>query len=152
EARASACVQAGAIFVNATAEQYIQRTLKNASLPSDDVLDYTKRGVQDFENNLKRQFDGSTPSGSVEVAGTRANYPGIGIRRGHMSLQKATVQTFFDVCVKEIKTSVDQQIQGQNVSHILLVGGFGDSPYLRRVFKDRYESQGCQITLTNDST
>ncbi|CAE6485509.1 unnamed protein product [Rhizoctonia solani] len=152
EARASACVQAGAIFVNATAEQYIQKTLKNASLPSDDVLDYTKRGVQDFENNLKRQFDGSAATGSVEVAGTRANYPGIGIRRGHMSLQKATVQTFFDVCVKEIKPSVDQQIQGQNVSHILLVGGFGDSPYLRRVFKDRYESQGCQITLTNDST
>jgi transcriptional regulator GlxA family with amidase domain len=36
--------------------------------------------------------------------------------------------------------------------YILLVGGFGDSPYLRREFKKRYEPQGSQITLTNDST
>ncbi|GAB1520866.1 hypothetical protein RhiTH_003955 [Rhizoctonia solani] len=152
EAHASACVQAGAIFVNAAAEQHIQRTLTSANLPSEDVADYSKRGIQDFEKNLKRQFAGSADSKTVEVAGTRTNYPAIGIRRGHMSLSGERVQKFFDICVNEIKSSVDQQIQGLNISHILLVGGFGDSPYLRRVFKDRYEPQGCQITLTNDST
>ncbi|KAG8679848.1 hypothetical protein FRC08_016699, partial [Ceratobasidium sp. 394] len=36
--------------------------------------------------------------------------------------------------------------------YILLVGGFGDSPYIRQEFKRRYEPQGCQVTLTNDST
>ncbi|ELU36997.1 hypothetical protein AG1IA_08970 [Rhizoctonia solani AG-1 IA] len=132
-------VQAGAIFVNAAAEQHIQRTLTSANLPSEDVADYSKRGIQDFEKNLKRQFAGSADSKTVEVAGTRTNYPAIGIRRGHMSLSgyAERVQKFFDICVNEIKSSVDQQIQG---------------PYLRRVFKDRYEPQGCQITLTNDST
>ncbi|KAH7336828.1 hypothetical protein B0J17DRAFT_707236 [Rhizoctonia solani] len=152
EACASACVQAGAIFVNATAERFIKRTLKNATLPEEDVVDYAKRGVQDFERVLKRQFSGDAESKSVAVAGSRVNYPGIGIRRGHMALPGATIQSFFDICVKEIISSVDQQIQGLNVSHILLVGGFGDSPYLQRVFKERYERQGCQITLTNDST
>lgn len=152
EAKDSACVQAGAIFVNATAEQYIRKTLRNASLPPDDVIEYAKHGVQDFERNLKRQFSGAMEAKPVEVAGPRVNFPGVGIRRGRMSLQGATVQTFFDICVNEITASVDQQLQGLNVSHILLVGGFGDSPYLRRVFKDRYEPRGCQITLTNDSS
>ncbi|KAJ1303482.1 hypothetical protein OPQ81_011669 [Rhizoctonia solani] len=152
EARASACVQAGAIFVNATAEQFIQKTLREAALPQEDVMDFAKRGVQDFEKALKRQFAGALDAKSVEVAGNRINYPGVGIRRGHMSLKGETIRKFFDICVNEIKKSVDEQIQGLSVSHILLVGGFGDSPYLRQVFKERYEPRGCQITLTNDST
>ncbi|CAE6454000.1 unnamed protein product [Rhizoctonia solani] len=152
EAHASACVQAGGIFINAVADEYVQRILTGADLPTDDVADYSKRGIQDFEKNLKRQFAGSAETKTVEVAGTRVNYPTIGIRRGHMSLPGPRIQKFFDICVDQIKKSVDQQIQGLDVSHILLVGGFGDSPYLRRVFKERYEPQGCQITLTNDST
>ncbi|CAE6473466.1 unnamed protein product [Rhizoctonia solani] len=152
EARASACVQAGGIFVNAAAEKFIRDTLTGAALHQEDVVDYAKRGVQDFEKSLKRQFSGGMEAKSVEVAGSRVNYPRIGVRRGHMSLEGATVRKFFNICVKEITASVDEQIQGLNVSHILLVGGFGDSPFLRRVFKERYEPQGCQITLTNDST
>ncbi|CAE6466508.1 unnamed protein product [Rhizoctonia solani] len=152
EARASACVQAGGIFVNVAAEQFIKRTLTEAALDQEDVVDYAKRGVQDFEKNLKRQFSGSVEARSVEVAGSRVNYPRSGVRRGHMSLEGATVRKFFDICVNKITASVDEQIQGLNVSHILLVGGLGDSPYLQRVFKQRYEPQGCQITLTNDSS
>ncbi|CAE6446619.1 Heat shock 70 kDa protein 12A OS=Homo sapiens GN=HSPA12A PE=1 SV=2 [Rhizoctonia solani AG-1 IB] len=152
EAHASACVQAGGIFVNVAADRYIQRALTDAGLLSEDVADFSKQGIQDFEKNLKRQFTGSTESKSVEVGRSRVNYPAVGIRRGHMSLPGERIRKFFDICVDEIKKSVDQQIQGLNVSHILLVGGFGDSPYLRQVFKDRYEPQGCQITLTNDSS
>ncbi|CAE6478547.1 unnamed protein product, partial [Rhizoctonia solani] len=62
------------------------------------------------------------------------------------------VRQFFDICVNEITASVDQQLQGLDVSYIILVGGFGESPYLRSVFKDRYEPRGCQITITNDSS
>ncbi|KDN36956.1 hypothetical protein RSAG8_10490, partial [Rhizoctonia solani AG-8 WAC10335] len=36
--------------------------------------------------------------------------------------------------------------------HILLVGGFGDSPFLRREFQKRYERQGCRVILPNEST
>ncbi|EUC60258.1 heat shock 70 kDa protein 12A, partial [Rhizoctonia solani AG-3 Rhs1AP] len=122
EARASACVQAGGIFVNVAAEQFIQRALTAAELHQDDIVDYAKRGVQDFEKNLKRQFSGSVEAKSVEVAGTRVNYPRSGIRRGLMSLEGATVRKFFDVCVNQITASVDEQIQGLNVSYILLVG------------------------------
>ncbi|CUA77246.1 Heat shock 70 kDa protein 12B [Homo sapiens] [Rhizoctonia solani] len=152
EARASACVQAGAIFVNAAAEQFVKRTLSEAGLHQEDVEDYTKRGIQDFEKSLKRQFSGGTETKTIEVGMSRLNLPRIGIRRGHMGLEGAKVRQFFDICVNEITASVDQQLEGLDVSHILLVGGFGESPYLRSVFKDRYERRGCQITITNDSS
>ncbi|KAB5593090.1 Heat shock protein HSP70 [Ceratobasidium theobromae] len=156
EARASACVQAGAIFVNAAAEKHIHDTLVNGDVDEEDVKDYTKRGVDDFEKNLKRNFHDATEDKSIEVAGPRVNYPGLRIRRGRMTLpgelDRAVVKSIFDVCVDKIKVSVGQQMQGMDVAHLLLVGGFGDSPYLRQVFKDQYEPSGCQITLANDST
>ncbi|CAE6465614.1 unnamed protein product [Rhizoctonia solani] len=151
EAQASACVQAGAIFVDAAAKQFIQRALTDASLPDQDAVDYAERGARDFEKVLKRQFQGDMDAKTVELAGPHLNHPGVRIRRGRMTLQGAAIQKFFDICVNKITASVDQQIQGLNVSHILLVGGFGDNPYLRHVFKARYEPQGCQITFTNDS-
>ncbi|CAE6493330.1 unnamed protein product [Rhizoctonia solani] len=152
EARASACVQAGAIFVNAAAEQFIQRTLREAGLREEEVQDYTKRGIQDFENSLKRRFSGGTETKNIQVGMSRVNHPRIGIRRGLMALEGTKVRQFFDICVNEITASVDQQLQGLDVSHILLVGEFGESPYLRSVFKSRYEPRGCQITITNDSS
>jgi len=59
---------------------------------------------------------------------------------------------FFNLCTEEIIASVDQQMQGLGIKYILLVGGFGDSPYLRREFKERYEPRGAQVTLTNEAS
>lgn len=152
EARASACVQAGAIFVDAAAEKYLQNILTNAALAPEDVHDYTNRGVKDFEGVVKRSFQDPTEDKSLEIAGPRFNNTSIRARRGRMIVPGAVVKTFFDICVDEILASVDQQIQGASVSYILLVGGFGDSPFLREQFRSRYEPQGCRVTLTNDST
>ncbi|KAJ1303449.1 hypothetical protein OPQ81_011638 [Rhizoctonia solani] len=131
EKRASACVQAGAIFVDFEVEKFLHKSLTNAELNADDVADYTK---------------------SIAVAHTRFNNASIRARRGRMTLSGSTIKGFFDVCVKEITASVDQQLDGLNVPYILLVGGFGDSPYIRGEFKRRYEPWGSQVTLTNDST
>ncbi|CAE6455149.1 unnamed protein product [Rhizoctonia solani] len=152
EERASACVQAGAIFVDFEAEKYLRRVLMNAGLNSEDVAEYTKAGVKDFEGFAKRAFKDEAAEQSIAVAHTRFNNTAIRARRGRMTLSGPTVKEFFDVCVKEITASVDQQINGLNVPYILLVGGFGDSPYIRNEFKKRYESRGSRITLTNDST
>ncbi|KDN48293.1 hypothetical protein RSAG8_02885, partial [Rhizoctonia solani AG-8 WAC10335] len=153
EKRASACVQAGAIFVDFEAEKFLRRTLAGAGLNSDDddVADYTKAGVKDFESFAKRAFKDETAEQSVGVAHTRFNNTAIRARRGRMAISGSTVKGFFDVCVKEITGSVDQQLSGLNVPYILLVGGFGDSLYLRNEFKKRYEPRGSKVTLTNDS-
>ncbi|KAG8759783.1 hypothetical protein FRC11_001446 [Ceratobasidium sp. 423] len=152
EKRASACVQAGAIFVDFEAEKFLRRTLAGAGLSSDDVAEYTKAGVKDFEGFAKRAFRDETAEQSVAVAHTRFNNTSIRARRGRMTLSGSTIKSFFDICVKEITGSVDQQLADLSVPYILLVGGFGDSPYVRNEFKKRYEPRGSRVTLTNDST
>ncbi|QRW20294.1 hypothetical protein RhiXN_09269 [Rhizoctonia solani] len=152
EKRASACVQAGAIFVDFEAEKYLRRTMTGAGLSSEDVIEYTKTGVKDFEMFTKRAFKDETAEQSIAIAKTRFNNTAIRARRGRMALSGSTVKEFFDVCTQEITASVDKQINGLNVPYILLVGGFGDSPYIRGEFKKRYEPRGSQVTLTNDST
>ncbi|KAG9103546.1 hypothetical protein FRC06_010031 [Ceratobasidium sp. 370] len=152
ETRASACVQAGAIFVDAAAEKHLMNVLTNASLDREDIQDYTARGVKDFEAVAKRSFRDPAEDTTIEVAGSRYNNPSIRTRRGRMSLSGTVVKSFFDVCVNEITSSVDEQIQGTSVSYLLLVGGFGDSPFLRQQFKHKYETRGCEVTLANDTT
>ncbi|CAE6430326.1 unnamed protein product [Rhizoctonia solani] len=161
EKRASACVQAGAIFVDFEVEKFLRKTLANVGLSEDDVDDYTKAGVKDFETVGKQLFGGELETGqNIRISHVRFNNATIGVRRGHMKLSSSTIKGFFDACVKEITGSVDQQLngfevlhtQGLNVSHILLVGGFGNSLHLRKEFKMRYEAQGCRVILTNDST
>ncbi|KAJ1303450.1 hypothetical protein OPQ81_011639 [Rhizoctonia solani] len=152
EKRASACVQAGAIFVDFEAEKFFRRTFTNAGLNPDDVEEYTKAGVKDFEGHAKRAFKDEMAEQSVAVAHSRFNNTAIRARRGRMAISGSTLKEFFDVCVKEIVGSVDRQLTNLNVPYILLVGGFGDSPYIRSEFKKRYEPQGSQVTLTNDST
>ncbi|KEP53958.1 heat shock 70 kDa protein 12A [Rhizoctonia solani 123E] len=153
EKRASACVQAGAIFVDFEVEKFLRKTLANVGLSEDDVDDYTKAGVKDFETVGKQLFGGELETGqNIRISHVRFNNATIGVRRGHMKLSSSTIKGFFDACVKEITGSVDQQLNGFEVLHILLVGGFGNSLHLRKEFKMRYEAQGCRVILTNDST
>ncbi|KAG8792440.1 hypothetical protein FRC12_006087 [Ceratobasidium sp. 428] len=162
EARASACVQAGAIYVDATAKEYLKKVLTNESnkdtlkketpVNPEDIQEFTTRGVKDFETVAKRTFRDVTEEKTIEIAGTRFNNSSIRTRRGRMTLSGAVIKSFFEICTNEITASVDQQIKGTETSYMLLVGGFGDSPFLRQTFKNRYEPQKCQVTLTNDST
>ncbi|KAG8762537.1 hypothetical protein FRC11_009011, partial [Ceratobasidium sp. 423] len=152
ENRASACVQAGGIFINAAVQDHLSKTLARVGFCESDIEDYSKAAVKDFESYTKRQFDDPSKEYSIQLAPARLENASIRLRRGNMILPGETIQSFFSTCCEDIYASVDKQLQGISVSHILLVGGFGDSPYLRSEFKRRYEDQGCQVTLTNDST
>ncbi|KAG8740461.1 hypothetical protein FRC10_004288 [Ceratobasidium sp. 414] len=152
EARASACVQAGAIFVDAAAKKYLQEVLRNADLPPEDVEEYVTRGVKDFECNAKRAFRDITVDQSIEIAGTRFNNPSIRTRRGRMNISGPTIGSLFELCLGQIVQSVESQLGSSTASYILLVGGFGESLYLREQLKMRFEPKGSQITTTNDGT
>ncbi|KAH7336860.1 hypothetical protein B0J17DRAFT_718775 [Rhizoctonia solani] len=152
EKRASACVQAGAIFVDFELEKYLGATLKNAGLDSDDIENYTKTGIKDFESFAKRAFRDETAEYAILLAQTRLNNPAIWTRRGRMTVPGSKIQKFFDTCLDEIKRSVDQQLDNLRVPYIILVGGFGDNEYVRNEFRKRYEPRGSKITLSNDSS
>ncbi|KAG8792437.1 hypothetical protein FRC12_006084 [Ceratobasidium sp. 428] len=86
ETRASACVQAGAIFVDAAAKKYLQDALRNAGLSPEDVEEYVAHGVKDFEGDAKRAFRDTTVDYDIGIAGTRYKNPAIRTRRGRMNV------------------------------------------------------------------
>ncbi|CUA74409.1 hypothetical protein RSOLAG22IIIB_11207 [Rhizoctonia solani] len=150
EQRDSACVQAGAIFVDFEMEKYLETTLKSAALDPEDVEFYTSTGVKDFECFAKRAFRSKSTEYAVLVADSRFSKPAIQTRRGRMMVPGTTIQKFFDTCVDQIKQSVDCQVEGLNVPHLLLVGGLGDNGYVRNEFKKHYEPRGTKMILSNE--
>ncbi|CAE6368516.1 unnamed protein product [Rhizoctonia solani] len=152
ETKPSVSIGAGAVFINHALEQYLHRLLSTSGLSQEDVLEYTKQGVSDFEQSAKRHFEDENREYSIQLTGFRFNNSSIGVRRGLLRLPGSEIKSIFDVCVPKILMAVDEQIRGLSIPYILLVGGFGDSPYLRREFQRHYEPRGCQISLVNDST
>jgi len=61
------------------------------------------------------------------------------------------MQQWFDPLVDEIVESVEEQMHGHSVKHLFLVGGFGDSPYLRDVLKKRLVIRNIDFTVLNES-
>ncbi|KAF8713398.1 ATP binding, partial [Rhizoctonia solani] len=152
ETRASDCVQAGALFIDQSAEKYLRKVLHEAGLAQEDVDEYATKGTKDFELHSKRAFKDVTTDQSIEIAGTRFNNTAIRARRGRMTLPGSEVKIFFDFCTNQILESVNSQLQGSSVSHILLVGGFGESPFLREQLKQRFGPMGCDVTITSERT
>ncbi|CAE6501992.1 unnamed protein product [Rhizoctonia solani] len=153
ERRASGCVQAGGIFVDEAAKNFMQTALRKAGVSDEeDVAEYVKVGKRDFEAGVKRRFCNEAIDYFIKLGERRVNFPSASVRRGHMVLPNTVVKRFFDQCIKQIFASVDEQVQGVGASHMLLVGGFADSLYLREEFRKRYEGQRCQVKLTESST
>ncbi|KAF8594084.1 hypothetical protein BDV93DRAFT_565803 [Ceratobasidium sp. AG-I] len=152
ETRASDCVQAGAIFIDEEAKDYLFKVLRNAELSPEDVEEYVTHGVRNFENSAKRAFRDAVVDQTIEIAGTRLVNPTIRVRRGRMTVPGLTIKSFFDPWISQIVSSVETQIESASVSYILLVGGFGESLYLREQLKERFEPKGCHVTTTSDGT
>ncbi|CAE6451836.1 unnamed protein product [Rhizoctonia solani] len=159
EVRESASVQAGGIFVNRAFEARLSEWMRGLNLTKGEVDEYTEEGLQDFEFT-KRNFDYNDADQNaivrVKVAGGRVSRGEssamYAIRRGYVEVPSSDIKGCFDKCVEPITSKVDDLLESLAVGHILLVGGFGDSPYLRNVFKNKYEKRNIQITLANESS
>ncbi|CAE6506311.1 unnamed protein product [Rhizoctonia solani] len=142
-------VQAGAIFIDQSAGKYLRTILHKAGLSPKEIDDYATHGVKDFELHSKRRFKDVVSDQSIKIAWITYNNTAIRTRRGQMTLQGSEVKTFFDTWVDQIVESVSSQLEGEPVSHVLLVGGFGESPFLRHRLKQRFEP-GCDVTTTSE--
>ncbi|CAE7118395.1 unnamed protein product [Rhizoctonia solani] len=150
EKHAPGCVQAGAIFVDRAVHSYIETALKRAELPAEDIATYCKDGMRDFEAHAKRGFR-NPGDGSINIGNTSCTITSAGVRRGRMTVPNVSMKLFFDGCVKKIFANVNEQVRGVTVSAIVLVGGFGDSPYLRDELRKQYESSNCKVTTLDSS-
>ncbi|KAL5632743.1 hypothetical protein ACGC1H_005633 [Rhizoctonia solani] len=150
EKHAPGCVQAGAIYVDQAAHNFMETVLRRAELSNKDMEMYCKNGIRDFETHAKQGFR-NQGDGQINIGNSTFTVTSAGVRRGRMSIPNVSMKSFFDVCISRIIASVDEQVKDVTVSHILLVGGFGDNPYLRDRFRERYESQGCKVSLVDSS-
>ncbi|CAE6537632.1 unnamed protein product [Rhizoctonia solani] len=150
ETRTPDCVQAGAIFIDKSARKYLCTMLREAGLPPQEIDDYAAHGVKDFELYSKRGFKDTNADQNIEIAWLTYNNPAIRVRRGQLTLEGSKVKTFFDTCVYKILESVSSQLEDADSSHILLVGGFGESPFLREQLKERFEPIGCKVATTSE--
>lgn len=66
-----------------------------------------------------------------------------------MKLVGNIIRSFFDVCVEQILSSTASQAAGVQSPYVLLVGGFGDSPYLKSALK---KSPWISGRLTTNNT
>ncbi|KAF8755233.1 ATP binding [Rhizoctonia solani] len=108
EKKASACVQAGGVFVDGEFEQYLTRILNRIDIDEEERGDYIR--------------------------------------------QRNKVESFFEKCVTQTIESVRQQMSELDCKHILVVGGFGESLYLRKELTDAFGNSGCTVNIANDST
>ncbi|KAF8594079.1 hypothetical protein BDV93DRAFT_612002 [Ceratobasidium sp. AG-I] len=91
---ASACIQAGGIFVDAAVEKYLCNVFRNTKLSPEDVDEYTRSGVKDFESFTKRTFCDPEGEYKVMIAGTRFHNAATGTRR--MDLSGQILKSFFN--------------------------------------------------------
>ena len=122
----------GSSFLNRIFEQTIKSVLSYEAW-DDDVLE---EAVKRFEI-VKRQFCGTAEEEYyIPVPGFQNN-PELGVRRGRYCLTGKSIKKIFDPVVKEIINLVQAQINATptNVKAVLLVGGFGQSAYLRECIR-----------------
>ncbi|KAG9106779.1 hypothetical protein FRC07_008742, partial [Ceratobasidium sp. 392] len=149
ETNTPTCVQAGSIFVDKAAEDFIRANLERGDVTEEEIYDYTKVGVNEFKITAKSSFTGGEDVVSLRLAQRSLNRPQINVLRGRLPLQGSTIKSFFDPCVKQILQAVQSRVQnlGSRV-HILLVGSLGSTPYLQGVMKARFGTRE-NITVTN---
>ncbi|CAE6411041.1 unnamed protein product, partial [Rhizoctonia solani] len=153
EKKIPGCVPAGGIFVDQSAKAYMRELLGYAHLSDGDINLYCDEGIRDFEAHAKRVFKltDKEKEYSINVGNTKFSEPASNVRRGRMMVPDTDMKSFFDSCTNKMFAKVDELVKGVEISDVLLVGGLGDSPYLRDEFRKRYKQQGCEVTLVDSS-
>lgn len=82
-------VQAGAIFVNQSATEYLNRLFLSAGLKQDDVDEYTREGIESFESEVKKAFEGAHEEDvSLQVGWHKFTEKSIGVKRGILTIAR----------------------------------------------------------------
>jgi hypothetical protein len=148
EKRASSCIQAGAIHVNQTASTFLNSKF-SAVFKENDREAYLMEALENFEHEAKRMFGGKDQQiSNIKVGGKNLNVPEINLQSGLLRVTSEQMASFFDPWVDHIIQSVQEQMTGHEAERIILVGGFGDSPYLRHRLQRAFPK--LQLTVAND--
>ncbi|KAG8814805.1 hypothetical protein FRC19_001467 [Serendipita sp. 401] len=147
EVCASECVQAGGVFVDRAAQVMLKEKLKDSRFGDDASIHDM---VEIFEKKTKRLFNGTQDSNVIDFGGRRDNDRAHNIIQGKITLGKNEVaSTFDDVSMRTVNSCL-KLLRGRKIQHLLLVGGFGESPYLRSRLKDTFSGKGTEVVTVEE--
>ncbi|KAJ1299641.1 hypothetical protein OPQ81_002630 [Rhizoctonia solani] len=129
--------------------KYLSPIVNQLDAPQETLQDYMQRGIREFEENVKKEFNGTGVHRINLGARRKSSYEHLGIKHGKLILNNDTIKSFFNESVETAIECIRDQMES-GCQHILLVGGFGDSPYLRRIINSEFAAAGCPVTVTND--
>ncbi|KAI5477122.1 hypothetical protein MNV49_006850 [Pseudohyphozyma bogoriensis] len=146
-----AVVDAGGSTVDTRAmEQIIRDKLKPSERYGTD--EYVSILIDLFDQKTKLTFDEVDAPQVIKFGMAGDMDRDVGIAKGRLTLAGAEVEAAFAPCVETILKSIQTQIKGLHVTHILLVGGFGESPYLKRRVREVYEKKDIRVVTADEPT
>ncbi|CAG7852396.1 SubName: Full=Uncharacterized protein {ECO:0000313/EMBL:CCA75659.1} [Serendipita indica DSM 11827] len=149
EAGVSECVQAAGVNVDDVLGQILKAKLANSRFGDEENI---KAMIEAFELKTKRMFDGNTPTNVIKFGGNRDMDMSVGIIKGQISLKKEEVLAAFTPVLENIVGSIRRLMSSKRPKYLLLVGGFGESPYLKSRLNDLFGGQGIEIVTVEQPT
>ncbi|GAA5984574.1 hypothetical protein JCM10908_003407 [Rhodotorula pacifica] len=143
----TARVEAGAEMVVEAFRSWLETRLSRTKLKSATVVSHL---VQEFREKVLCRFSGGEESEfRLRIHGKddgtkewekmeRAIDSGVRIRSGCMTLSKEDVEECFRPVADQIVVRLSSILARSQARHILLFGGFGDSPYLSRRIQEAF--------------
>ncbi|KAI0543985.1 hypothetical protein F4679DRAFT_566597 [Xylaria curta] len=147
----------GGIFVDQAFEVKCKKCLGRRwdRLSKNDINDVMRedweRGVKpQFMPSLDRDYPIRVPAGAFPDGKTSDSKCDPIIKNARMMFTRNHIKGIFDGVFKDIENLIDDQIKSAkaravSVTGIILVGGFGASPYLYEYLRDRYKKDGIDI-------
>lgn len=143
----SECVQAGGIFVDRGIEDMLKRRLHGSLFNDPETI---RDMVNSFEDGVKPQFDGTMDEYNFRFGAVNANEPSRGINKGKISVSAEDLKRAFDVVTSQITASCFESLVNWKAKYVILVGGFAESPYLRKALWKALENCDIQIVRISD--
>ncbi|KAG8819814.1 hypothetical protein FRC18_011910 [Serendipita sp. 400] len=143
----SECVQAGGVFVDRGLQTVLEQKLKDSDFGDPESI---VEMVRSFEKKTKRIFDGTQTTNILDFGGSRDNDRAHGILKGKITLSKEEVGRSFDDVIARVMESCLKLLHGRKIKHLLLVGGFGESPFLRKRLIEMFGRLGTEVVTVEE--
>ncbi|PLB51203.1 actin-like ATPase domain-containing protein [Aspergillus steynii IBT 23096] len=149
----SSLIDAAACQLLAGRLECIRDILSNS--PQNTAWELIMQQFQRFKCNFgSEMMDGSPLIIDIPGLAQETSFPAAGIENGQIIITQDELQHLFDARIDEVHSLLDEQIRllqvtnpQEKISFLVLSGGFGSSPYVRKRLKDRYQNPGTMSSL-----
>ncbi|PVF92761.1 hypothetical protein CPB86DRAFT_877647 [Serendipita vermifera] len=147
EVHRSECIQIGGVFVDRAARKLLEKKLATSAKFNSEEIISEMTGI--FEQKTKRLFGGSLPSNVIHFGRNSDNDREHGILKGKLTLSNEEIASTFEESIRRTVQNCIKILGNQTTRHLLLVGGFGESPYLRTKITEEFRPLGTEVIVVD---